>query len=82
MSLAVAPALVAAADAPLLGLLTGAAGLIVVAALVVLLVQREIIRAVMGHRADHWIHMVDLALIPLLLVFMLVIGARLAALLG
>jgi hypothetical protein len=53
------------------------AGLAAAAALVVLLVQREAVRAFGGERAGRWIHGLDIAVLPLLMSFAIIVVLRL-----
>lgn len=61
--------------------LTKTAGLAVVVVLLVLLLQKEFTRFRPGPRTTAWIHAFDLALVPLLLTFAIIVAARLAELL-
>lgn len=56
-------------------------GITVVIVLLVLLLQKELARILGGDRAATWVHAFDLALVPLLLTFVLIVTARLAELL-
>jgi hypothetical protein len=53
------------------------AGLAAAAALVILLVQRETVRAWGGDRARRWIHALDIAAFPLLMSLATIVGLRL-----
>jgi len=53
------------------------AGLATAAALIVLLVEREVVRAFGGDRAGRWIHGLDIAVLPLLLSFAVIVLLRL-----
>jgi hypothetical protein len=53
------------------------AGLAAVGALVVLLVQREVVRAFGGERARRWIHGLDIAVLPLVLSLAIIVALRL-----
>jgi hypothetical protein len=53
------------------------AGLAAAAALIVLLVQREAVRAFGGERAARWIHGLDIAVLPLLMSFAVIVLLRL-----
>ena len=55
-------------------------GLAAIAALVCLLVQREVIRIVAPSRAERSGWAFDIAIVPLLVVFVLIVTARLASL--
>lgn len=57
-------------------------GVAVVLVLLVLLLQKEVARIAGGDRANAWVHAFDLALLPLLLTFVLIVGARLGELLA
>ena len=57
------------------------AGLAAAVALVLLLVQREGVRAHGGERAGRWIHGLDLAVLPLLFSFTTIVLLRLLQLL-
>jgi hypothetical protein len=61
--------------------LTKSAGLAVVVVLLILLLQKEFTRVHPGPRTKAWIHAFDLALVPLLLAFAIIVTARLAELL-
>jgi hypothetical protein len=61
--------------------LTKSAGLAVVAVLLVLLLQKELTRLLPGPRMAGWHRAFDLALVPLLLTFVIIVTARLAELL-
>jgi hypothetical protein len=61
--------------------LTKSAGLAVVVILLVLLLQKEFARLHPGPRMTAWIHAFDLALVPLLVTFAIIVTARLAELL-
>jgi len=56
-------------------------GLAAVVALLVLLVEREAVRAYGGDRARRWIHGLDVAVLPLLVSFATIILLRLLQLL-
>lgn len=56
-------------------------GLLAVAALLVLLVQREAVRSYGGDRAERWIRGLDLAVLPLLVAFAVIVVLRLLQLL-
>jgi hypothetical protein len=56
-------------------------GLVVVLVLLVLLLQKELARVLLGDRAQSWIHAFDLALVPLLVAFLVIVTARIAELL-
>lgn len=56
-------------------------GVVVVLVLIVLLLQKELARVLVGLRAAPWIHAFDLALVPLLVAFLVIVTARLAELL-
>ncbi len=56
-------------------------GLLAVAALLVLLVQREAVRSYGGGRAERWIRGLDLAVLPLLVAFAVIVVLRLLELL-
>lgn len=56
-------------------------GILVVIVLIVLLLQKELARVLVGSRAQPWIHAFDLALVPLLVAFLIIVTARLAELL-
>jgi hypothetical protein len=56
-------------------------GLVVVIVLLVLLLQKELAHVLIGGRAQSWIHAFDLALVPLLVAFLVIITARIAELL-
>ena len=53
------------------------AGLATAGALVILLVQRETVRAWGGDRAGRWIHALDIAALPLLMSLAVIVGLRL-----
>jgi hypothetical protein len=53
------------------------AGLAAAAALIVLLVEREAVRAFGGDRAGRWNHGLDIAVLPLLLSFAVIVLLRL-----
>jgi hypothetical protein len=55
-------------------------GLAVMIALGILLFQREVAHILRGHRAEAWEWAFDVALIPLLFVFFVIVSARLAEL--
>lgn len=52
-------------------------GLAAAAALAILLVEREAVRAFGGERAKRWIHGLDIAVLPLLLSFGVIVILRL-----
>lgn len=56
-------------------------GLAAVAALILLLVERELVRAYGGQRALRWIHGMDIAVLPLLASFAMIMLVRLLDLL-
>jgi hypothetical protein len=56
-------------------------GLLAVAALLLLLLQREAVRAHGGNRAERWIRGLDLAVLPLLVAFSTIVLLRLLQLL-
>jgi hypothetical protein len=56
-------------------------GLAAVIALVLLLVEREAVRAYGGDRAPRWIHGLDVAILPLLVSFAMIVLLRLLQLL-
>jgi hypothetical protein len=56
-------------------------GLAAVAALILLLIQRESVRASGGRQAQRWIHALDIAVLPLLASFAMIILVRLLDLL-
>jgi hypothetical protein len=56
-------------------------GLAAVSALVLLLIEREAVRAYGGDRARRWIHGLDIAVLPLLASFGIIILLRLIQLL-
>ncbi len=56
-------------------------GVIIVLLLIVLLVQKEALRAWGGARAERWARALNVAIIPLLFAFAVIILMRLAALL-
>ncbi len=56
-------------------------GLATVTALVLLLVEREVIRAHGGQRVIRWIHGLDIAVLPLLISFATIVLLRLLQLL-
>jgi hypothetical protein len=53
-------------------------GLVIVAHLLVLLLQRELLRAIIGPRASDWVRSFDPVLAPLLITFVIIVSARLA----
>jgi hypothetical protein len=53
------------------------AGLAAAAALTILLVQREAVRAFGGERAKRWIHGLDTSILPLLMSFAVIVLLRL-----
>lgn len=57
------------------------AGLAAVVALLLLLIQREAVRAYGGDRARRWIHGIDIAVLPLLVSFTTIVLLRLLQLL-
>lgn len=61
--------------------ITKTVGLASMVVLLVLLLQKELARIYPGPRAAAWIHAFDLALVPLVLTFAIIITARLAELL-
>lgn len=61
--------------------ITKTVGLASVVVLLVLLLQKEFARIHPGPRATAWIHAFDLALVPLLITFLIIVTARLAELL-
>ena len=56
-------------------------GLAAVSALILLLIEREAVRAYGGARARRWIHGLDIAVLPLLVSFGIIILLRLIQLL-
>jgi hypothetical protein len=52
-------------------------GLLVILLLIVLLVQKELIRALEGRRSSRWLRFLDLAIAPLVLIFGLIMLLRL-----
>lgn len=52
-------------------------GLALVVALAILLFQREVIHILGGFRANRWAWAFDIAMVPLLFVFLLIVAARL-----
>jgi hypothetical protein len=56
-------------------------GLAAVGALIFLLVERELVRAYGGDRAQRWIHGIDVAALPLLASFAMIMLVRLLDLL-
>lgn len=61
--------------------ITKTVGLASLAVLLVLLLQKEFARLHPGPRATAWIHAFDLALVPLLITFAMIVTARLIGLL-
>ena len=61
--------------------ITKTVGLVSIAILLVLLLQKEFARVHPGPRATAWIRAFDLALVPLLITFAIIVTARLAELL-
>ena len=59
------------------GLLEQGLGLILTAALIVLLVQRELVRAHGGPRSRNWIRALNLGIAPLTVAFVFVVVVRL-----
>jgi hypothetical protein len=57
-------------------------GIVPVCLLALFLTEKELVRAVGGPRAAAWIRAFDVAILPLLLVFGVVVLARLASLLA
>jgi hypothetical protein len=53
------------------------AGLAAAAALTILLIEREVVRAFGGERAKRWIHGLDIGALPLLLSFAVIVLLRL-----
>jgi len=53
------------------------AGLAAAAALILLLVQRELVRAYGGDRGRRWIHGIDIAVLPLLMSLAIIVLLRL-----
>jgi hypothetical protein len=62
--------------------ITQTVGLVSIVILLVLMVLKEFARVHPGPRATAWIHAFDLALVPLLITFTVIVTARLAELLG
>jgi hypothetical protein len=58
-------------------LVSTTAGLAAAGALIVLLVQREAVRAFGGERARRWIHGLDIAVLPLLMSLAVIVALRL-----
>ncbi len=58
--------------------LSTSVGLVVVLLLVVLLVQKEVVRASGTARSRAWMRALDIAIVPLLMAFALIIGERIA----
>ena len=52
-------------------------GLLVILLLIALLVQKELIRALVGWRSSRWLRLLDFAIAPLVLVFGLIMLLRL-----
>jgi hypothetical protein len=62
--------------------ITQTVGLVSIVILLVLMVMKELARVHPGPRSTAWIHAFDLALVPLLITFTVIVTARLAELLG
>lgn len=58
-------------------LVSTTAGLAAAGALVLLLVEREVVRAFGGERARRWIHGLDIAVLPLLMSLVVIVALRL-----
>jgi hypothetical protein len=81
MTSTVTAATIAALSSTSYELLSTTVGIVVVIVLVVLLLQKELARVLLGERARAWLVTFDLALVPLLVAFVVIITARLAELL-
>ncbi len=62
--------------------ITTTVGVAVMVALIVLLLQKEIARVLVGSRAEPWTRAFDMTLVPLLVAFLVIITARLLELFG
>ena len=57
--------------------ITTTVGVAVMVALLVLLFQKEVARVLLGMRAASWSRAFDVALVPLLIAFLVIVSARL-----
>lgn len=81
MTSTVTAATIAALSSTTYEVLSTTVGIVVVLVLAVLLLQKELARVLVGERAREWLHAFDLALVPLLVAFFVIVTARLAELL-